>query len=427
MNANIPQEGFVLTEENDISEKALQLHSQLKGKLVVQSKVPADSKDALSVLYTPGVAAPCLKIADDKKLAYTYTGKGNAVAVITDGSAVLGLGNIGPDAAMPVMEGKCLLFSEFAGINAIPLCVDTQDVDEFIRFVQLTGPSFGGINLEDISSPRCFEIERRLRDTMDIPVFHDDQHGTAIIVLAGVINALALLGKSEKTAAVVINGAGAAGLSIANLLLEYGFENITLCDVNGAVCAGNTSLNEAQAAMACKTNKCHEEGDLRHILAGKDVFIGVSRGGVVTKDMIASMAKDSIVFAMANPIPEIYPQEAKEAGAAVVGSGRSDFPNQVNNVLVFPGLFRGAIDCRASDISEGMKIAAAKALASVARQDGLRQDYILPDAFDRRVTLAVASAVAETATKEGLAGHAMTYEEETTFANTFLKNKSKIK
>lgn len=416
-----------MTEKNDISEKALQLHRQLKGKLTVQSKVPADSKEALSILYTPGVAAPCLKIEADKRLAYTYTGKGNAVAVITDGSAVLGLGNIGPDAAMPVMEGKCLLFSEFAGINAVPLCAATQDVDEFVRFVQLTGPSFGGINLEDISSPRCFEIERRLRDTMDIPVFHDDQHGTAIIVLAGIINALTLLGKSEKTAAVVINGAGAAGLSIANLLLEYGFEDITLCDINGAVCAGDGSLNTAQAAMACKTNKRHEQGNLGQVLAGKDVFIGVSRGGVVTPDMIASMAKDSIVFAMANPIPEIYPQEAKAAGAAVVGSGRSDFPNQVNNVLVFPGVFRGAIDCHASDISEGMKIAAAKALASVARQDGLRHDYILPDAFDHRVTLAVASAVAETATKEGLAGHAMTYAEETALAKTFLKDENRTK
>ncbi|MCH4178448.1 MAG: NADP-dependent malic enzyme [Megasphaera sp.] len=414
-----------MTGEHDISEEALQLHAQLKGKLTVHSKVPADSKEALSILYTPGVAAPCLKIAADKRLAYTYTGKGNSVAVITDGSAVLGLGNIGPDAAMPVMEGKCLLFSEFAGINAMPLCVDTQDVEEFIRFVQLTGPSFGGINLEDISSPRCFEIERRLRDTMDIPVFHDDQHGTAIIVLAGVINALKLLGKSEKTAEVVINGAGAAGLSIANLLLEYGFENITLCDVQGAVCEGNPSLNSAQAVMAKKTNRNHEQGDLAHILVGKDVFIGVSRGGLVSEEMIAAMADKNIVFAMANPIPEIYPQEAKEAGAAVVGSGRSDFPNQVNNVLVFPGIFRGAIDCHASDISEGMKIVAAKALASVAQQDGLRADYILPDAFDHRVTIAVAASVAAQATKEGIAGHPLTYEEEAVLAEQFLTTKNK--
>lgn len=416
-----------MTNKQDISEKALQLHAQLRGKLMVHSKVPADSKEALSVLYTPGVAAPCLKIADDKRLAYTYTGKGNSVAVITDGSAVLGLGNIGPDAAMPVMEGKCLLFGEFAGINATPLCVATQEVEEFIRFVELTGPSFGGINLEDISSPRCFEIERRLRKSMDIPVFHDDQHGTAIIVLAGVINALQLLKKSEKTAKVVINGAGAAGLSIANLLLEYGFKDITLCDVNGAVCEGDPALNTAQAAMAKKTNIRHEKGNLAQMLAGKDVFIGVSRGGLVSKEMIAAMADDSIVFAMANPIPEIYPQEAKEAGAAVVGSGRSDFPNQVNNVLVFPGIFRGAIDCHASDISEGMKIAAAKALAAVAQKDGLREDYILPDAFDQRVTIAVAASVAETATKEGIAGHPMTYDEEARLAESFLKAERKSK
>lgn len=415
--------GIVLTDKDDKFKKALQIHAQLHGKLTIHSKLPADSKEALSILYTPGVAAPCLKIADDKELAYTYTGKGNDVAVITDGSAVLGLGNIGPDAAMPVMEGKCLLFSEFAGINAVPLCVDTQDVDEFVRFVQLAGPSFGGINLEDISSPRCFEIERRLRDTMNIPVFHDDQHGTAIIVLAGVINALQFLGKSEKIVKVVINGAGAAGLSIANLLLEYGFKDITLCDVGGAVCDGDPALNKAQAVMAKKTNMRHEKGTLADVMAGKDVFIGVSRGGLVTKNMIASMAAGSIVFAMANPIPEIYPEEAQEAGAAVVGSGRSDFPNQVNNVLVFPGIFRGAIDCHASDISEDMKLAAARALAFVAQKDGLRADYILPDAFDHRVTIAVAASVAAQASEEGIAGHTLTYEEEAVKAEAFLEEK----
>lgn len=412
-----------MTDKQEIYDESLKLHADLRGKLKVESKLPANSKDALSLLYTPGVAAPCLKIKDDKRLSYTYTGKGNTVAVITDGSAILGLGNIGPDAGMPVMEGKCLLFSEFAGINAVPLCVDTQDVDEFVHFVQLTGPSFGGINLEDISSPRCFAIERRLRDTMDIPVFHDDQHGTAIIVLAGIINGMKYLGLSEKTAKVVINGGGAAGLSIANLLLEYGFADITVCDINGALCDGDDGMNEAQAAMAKRTNIRHEHGTLADILKGKDIFIGVSRGGLVSKVMIASMAEKNIVFAMANPIPEIYPQEAKEAGAAVVGSGRSDFPNQVNNVLVFPGIFRGAIDCHASDISEGMKLAAAKALASVAQEDGLREDYILPDAFDVRVTIAVAASVAEQATKEGIAGHPRTFDEEADLAKEYLAHR----
>ena len=403
--------------------KALDVHAQLRGKLAIRSKLPADSKEALSILYTPGVAGPCLAIAEKKEDAYVYTGKGNTVAVISDGSAVLGLGNIGPDAGMPVMEGKALLFNEFAGINAIPLCVNTQDVDELVKFVQLTEPSFGGINLEDISVPRCFEIERRLRETMGIPVFHDDQHGTAIVVLAGVINALAYLKKSEKTAKVVINGAGSAGISIAKLLLAYGFGDVTLCDINGAVCEGDDSLNPAQQEMAKVTNKAHFRGTLKEAIAGKDVFIGVSRGGLVSQDMIKSMAEGSVVFAMANPIPEIYPNEAKEAGAAVVGSGRSDFPNQVNNVLVFPGIFRGALDCHAQDISEGMKLAAAKAIAKVAQDDGLRADYILPDAFDTRVTIGVAAAVAAAATEEGIAGNPLTYAEEVDIAATFLKKK----
>jgi malate dehydrogenase (oxaloacetate-decarboxylating) len=405
---------------NDKFDEALTLHESLAGKLVVKSKVHADSKEALALLYTPGVAAPCLKIADDKELSYTYTGRGNFVAVITDGSAVLGLGNIGPEAGMPVMEGKCLLFSEFSGINAIPLCIGTQDVEEIIRFVQLTGPSFGGINLEDISGPRCFEIERRLRESMDIPVFHDDQHGTAIIVLAGIINALKLVGKKASTASVVINGAGAAGLSIARLLLEYGFANITLCDINGALCEGDSDLNPAQAEMAKQTNRNLEKGNLKEILAGKDIFVGVSRGGLVTQDMVRSMSNDAIVFALANPIPEIYPQEAKEAGAKVVGSGRSDFPNQVNNVLVFPGIFRGALDCRANDISESMKLAAATAIAAVAEQDGLREDYILPDAFDKRVAITVAAAVASAARDEGIARHPLTYEEEVVIAKKYI-------
>ena len=397
---------------SDNFEEALTLHKQLAGKLTVSSKMPADTKEALSLLYTPGVAAPCLKIAENKDLSYDYTGRSNYVAVITDGSAILGLGNIGPEAGMPVMEGKCLLFSEFSRINAVPLCIGTQDVEEIIKFVQLTGPSFGGINLEDISGPRCFEIERRLRETMDIPVFHDDQHGTAIIVLAGVINALKLVGKEKEKVQVVINGGGAAGLSIGRLLLEYGFVDVTICDINGAIYEGDPALNPAQAEMATKTNRRKEKGTLAEIIKGKDVFIGVSRGGLVSQDMIRSMADDAICFAMANPIPEIYPQEAKEAGARVVGSGRSDFPNQVNNVLAFPGIFRGALDCRARDISEGMKLAAAKAIAAVAAEDGLTETYILPDAFDKRVTAYVAAAVAAAATEEGMARVPLTYEEE---------------
>jgi len=402
-------------------DEALMLHKRLAGKLNIGSKVAANSKKSLSLLYTPGVAAPCLKIAEDEARSYEYTGRGNYVAVVTDGSAVLGLGNIGPQAGMPVMEGKCLLFSEFSGINAVPLCIGTQNVEEIIRFVQLLEPSFGGINLEDISGPRCFEIERRLRETMHIPVFHDDQHGTAIIVLAGIINALQFVNKPAASAKVVINGGGAAGLSIANLLLEYGIKDIIICDIHGALCEGDADSNPAQEKMAEKTNIRHEHGDLAHILKDKDVFIGVSKGGIVSPAMIQSMADNAICFAMANPIPEIYPQEAKAAGARVVGSGRSDFPNQVNNVLVFPGVFRGALDCRAADISEKMKLAAAKAIAAVAEKDGLREEYILPDAFDSRVTINVAAAVAEAATQEGIAGMPMTVAEEVEKAKSFMK------
>ena len=408
---------------NNNYEEALELHKKLAGKLILKSKMRANTKEALSLLYTPGVAAPCLKIAENKADSYVYTGRGNTVAVITDGSAVLGLGNIGPEAGMPVMEGKCLLFNEFAGINAVPLCIGTQDVEEIIRFVQLVGPSFGGINLEDISGPRCFEIERRLRDTMDIPVFHDDQHGTAIVVLAAMINALKVTGKSKEAVKVVINGGGAAGLSIARLLLEYGFVNITICDKNGAICEGDDTLNPAQAELAKMTNKEKQKGILADIIKGRDIFIGVSKGNVVSKDMIASMADKSIVFAMANPIPEIYPAEAQEAGATVVGSGRSDFPNQVNNVLVFPGIFRGAVDCHASDISEGMKLAASEAIAAVAAADGLRTDHILSDAFDERVTIGVAAAVAGKATEEGIAGHPVSAEEEKEIAKRFMNTK----
>lgn len=405
-------------------EEALALHKELGGKLVVHSKVRANTKEALSLLYTPGVAAPCLKIADSPDDSFVYTGRGNSVAVITDGSAVLGLGNIGPEAAMPVMEGKCLLFNEFAGISAVPLCIGTQDVEEIIRFVQLVGPSYGGINLEDISGPRCFEIERRLRDSMDIPVFHDDQHGTAIVVLAGIINALKVVGKTKSTVCAVINGGGAAGLSIARLLLAYGLDDLVICDINGAIYDGADGLNPAQAAMAKLTNKGCEKGELKDIIKGKDIFIGVSRGNVVSSDMIASMADGAIVFAMANPTPEIYPEKALAAGAAVVGSGRSDFPNQVNNVLVFPGIFRGAVDCRAADISEAMKLAAAEAIAAVAAEDGLRPDYILPDAFDRRVTINVAAAVASKASDEGIAASPVTWEQEAIRAKSFMNKVS---
>lgn len=404
-------------------KEALALHEKLAGKISVKSKMRPDTKEKLSILYTPGVAGPCLKIADDKELAYTYTMKGNYIAVVTDGTAVLGLGDIGPEAAMPVMEGKCVLFNEFAGINAIPLCIDTKDPAEIIRFVQQAGPSFGGINLEDISAPRCFAIEQQLRATMDIPVFHDDQHGTAIVVLSGVINALRLTGRSVESVKAVINGAGAAGISIARLLHQYGIKHITLCDIHGAIHKDAEGINQSQREALAFTNPDNETGILAEVIKGKDLFIGVSKGNLVTKDMVKSMAPEAIVFAMANPIPEILPNDAVEAGATVVGSGRSDFPNQVNNVLVFPGIFRGALDCRAKDISEAMKLAAASAIAAVAAEDGLTKEYILPDAFDRRVTLYVAAAVAVAATKEGIAQIPLTYDEELEKATSFLPKK----
>lgn len=379
----------------DYYKKALELHREKKGKLKVVSTVSVESNEDMAIAYTPGVAEPCREIAKDKSNVYEYTMKGNYIAVISDGTAVLGLGNIGPEAAMPVMEGKCILFNEFAGINAIPICINTDDEDEIIKFVKNLEPSFGGINLEDISSPRCFNIERRLKEELNIPVFHDDQHGTAIVVLAGIINSLRLLKRKLEDIKVVINGAGAAGISIARLLLESGVKNIVLVDQNGALYSEDSSLEKEQKSIAEITNKNKEKGTLKDVIVGKDVFIGVSKGNLLTQDMIRSMSKDPIIFAMANPIPEIYPDKAKEAGARIVGTGRSDYPNQVNNVLVFPGIFRGALDSRTKQITEKIKISAAYAIAGIISVEELNEDYILPKAFDKRVTEAVARAVAE--------------------------------
>ena len=347
----------------------------------------------LSTAYTPGVAEPCRKIRDCKEDVYRYTAKGNLVAVVSDGTAVLGLGDIGPEAAMPVMEGKAILFKEFADIDAFPICLDTKDAEEIIKTVKNLAPTFGGINLEDISAPRCFEIERRLKEELDIPVFHDDQHGTAIVVAAGLINALKFTGKKLEDAKIVINGAGSAGISICKLLLQFGVKDAVLVDQKGALCPGEAWMNDAQKEMAEKTNKDRQTGDLSEIMKGKDVFIGVSAPNIVTSEMVASMAKDPVVFAMANPVPEIMPDEAKKGGAKVVATGRSDFPNQINNVLVFPGIFRGALDARASQITEEMKMAAARAIAGIIAEEELNEDYIIPGVFDKRVCSAVADAV----------------------------------
>lgn len=349
----------------DYNKAALEMHESHKGKIEVVSKVQVKTRDDLSTAYTPGVAEPCRKIRDNKEDVYRYTAKGNLVAVVSDGTAVLGLGDIGPYAAMPVMEGKSILFKEFANIDAFPICLDTKDVDEIIETVKRIAPTFGGINLEDISAPRCFEIERRLKEELDIPVFHDDQHGTAIVVSAGILNALKLVGKKPEDVNIVINGAGSAGISICKLLLQIGIGNIVLVDKNGALAKGEEWMNPAQAAMAEITNKDQQHGSLAEIMKGKDAFIGVSAPGVVTAEMVAGMAKDPIVFAMANPVPEIMPEEAVKGGVRVMATGRSDYPNQINNVLVFPGIFRGALDAKATDITEEMKIAAAKAIASI--------------------------------------------------------------
>ncbi len=379
----------------DIAEKALELHEQWQGKLNTVPKMEIKTREDLALAYTPGVAEPCKKIAEDESLAYVYTQKANTVAVVSDGSAVLGLGNIGPAAAMPVMEGKCALFKAFGGVNAVPLCLDTQDVDEVVETVKRLAPSFGGINLEDISAPRCFEIERRLIDELDIPVFHDDQHGTAIVVLSGVINALRLTGKKKEDCRVVVNGAGSAGIAIAKLLLNYGFRNLILCDKCGIICSASEGINDAQRAMLATTNLNDEQGSLADAMRGADIFIGVSAPGIVSADMVKSMNDDAILFAMANPTPEIFPDVAREAGARVVGTGRSDFPNQINNVVAFPGIFKGALEARATRITKQMKLAAAEALAALVSDDQLCEDFIMPEAFDPRAVEVVAAAVAD--------------------------------
>ncbi len=375
------------------NEKALMLHEQWNGKLETVSKTPVKSREDLSLAYTPGVAEPCKVIAQDKEAAYKYTMKANTVAVVSDGSAVLGLGNIGPYAAMPVMEGKAVLFKEFGGVNAVPICLDTQDTEEIIKAVTYLAPGFGGINLEDISAPRCFEIEERLKEILDIPVFHDDQHGTAIVVLAGIINALKVVGKKKEDCRVVVNGAGSAGVAITKLLLTYGFPNIIMCDKVGIVSKDTEGLNWMQKKMTEVTNLNNEKGSLADALKGADIFVGVSAPGIVSKEMVASMNKDAILFAMANPVPEIMPDLAKEAGARVVGTGRSDFPNQVNNVVAFPGIFKGALEGRASQITEEMKLAAANAIASLVPDEELNENNIMPEAFDPRVAELVAQAV----------------------------------
>ncbi|MBU3134508.1 NAD(P)-dependent malic enzyme [Clostridium gasigenes] len=386
----------------DYNKLSLEMHENNKGKISITSKVSVKTREDLSTAYTPGVAEPCRKIHANKEDVYKYTAKGNLVAVVTDGTAVLGLGDIGPEAAMPVMEGKAILFKEFANIDAFPICLDTTDVDEIVKTVKYLAPTFGGINLEDISAPRCFEIERRLKEELDIPVFHDDQHGTAIVVSAGLINALKLVGKKMQDVNIVINGAGSAGISICKLLLQFNVGNVVLVDRNGAVESSAEWLNEAQKDMAKITNKHNEKGNLIDVMKGKDIFIGVSGPNCVTSEMVATMNKDAIVFAMANPSPEIMPEEAKKGGARVIATGRSDFPNQINNVLVFPGIFRGALDVRATDITEEMKLAAAKAIASLIEESELNEDYIIPGAFDSRVAQVVAKEVARVAVESGI-------------------------
>ncbi|MBO4472927.1 MAG: NADP-dependent malic enzyme [Clostridia bacterium] len=385
------------------AEESLKKHYEWKGKLETVPKMKIENRDDLSLAYTPGVAQACLEIRKDPEKSYLLTGRGNLVAVVTDGTAVLGLGDIGPEAGMPVMEGKCVLFKAFGGVDAIPLCVRSKDVDEIVNTVALLAGSFGGINLEDIAAPRCFEIERKLKERCDIPVFHDDQHGTAVVVLAAVLNALKAVGKEIGKIRAVVNGAGSAGIAIAKLLLSRGLKNLTLCDKKGIIAEGADWLNPAQAEMAKVTNRDRKTGALKDALVGADLFIGVSAGNLVTPEMIASMATDPILFPMANPTPEIMPDLALASGAAVVGTGRSDFPNQINNVLAFPGIFRGALDVRAREINEDMKLAAAQALASLVSPEELARDYILPRAFDPRVGPTVAKAVAEAARKSGVA------------------------
>ena len=383
----------------DYNKAAIELHKKLRGKIEVAARAETNDKDQLSVAYTPGVAEPCREIAKDKAKVYDYTRKGNLVAVVTDGSAVLGLGDIGPEAGMPVMEGKCVLFKNFADIDAFPICLDTNDVDEIVNTVKNIAPTFGGINLEDISAPRCFEVERRLQEELDIPVFHDDQHGTAIVVSAGIMNALRVVGKNIEAVKIVINGAGSAGIAICKMLMNMGAKNVILVDKVGAICEGMDGLNSEQEKMSKITNPLKQSGTLADVMKEADVFIGVSAPDIVSGDMVKSMACDPIVFAMANPVPEIMPDKAKEAGAKVVGTGRSDFPNQINNVIAFPGIFRGALDAKATAITEDMKVAACKAIAGLISDEELNEEYIIPKAFDPRVADAVAKAVKEAAHK----------------------------
>lgn len=387
----------------DYAKESLRLHGEWKGKIEVMATVPVNNKDDLSLAYTPGVAAPCLEIQKDISKSYELTRRHNLCAVITDGTAVLGLGDIGPVAGMPVMEGKCVLFKSFADVDAFPLCVNTKDVDEFVNTVWLISGSFGGINLEDIAAPRCFEIERKLKEKCDIPIFHDDQHGTAIITLAGLTNAMKIVGKKKEEVKIVTSGAGAAAVSIVKLLLSAGYKNVVMTDRKGAIYEGREGLNWIKEEMAQVTNRGMEKGKLADVIKGADIFIGVSGPGTMTKEMVATMNKDAIVFACANPTPEIFPEEAKEGGARIISTGRSDYPNQINNVLVFPGVFRGTFDVRASDINEEMKVAAAHALADLISDEELNEDYIIPKAFDPRVGPAVAAAVAQAARDSGVA------------------------
>lgn len=387
----------------DYASESLKKHYEWRGKLEVTPRAAVDSKEALSLAYTPGVAQPCLEIQKDVSKSYELTRRWNTVAVVTDGTAVLGLGDIGPEAGMPVMEGKCVLFKAFGDVDAIPLCVRSKDVDEIVHTVALLAGSFGGVNLEDISAPRCFEIERKLKEQCDIPIFHDDQHGTAVITLAGLLNALKVVGKKIEDVKIVTSGAGAAGIAIIKLLMSMGLKNVIMTDRTGAIYEGREGLNPVKEEMAKITNFNHEKGTLAEVIKGADVFIGVSAPGTLTKEMVQTMAKDAIIFACANPVPEIFPDEAKASGAAVVSTGRSDFPNQVNNVLAFPGIFRGALDVRASDINDAMKVAAARAIAGLVSDEELNADYILPAAFDPRVKDAVAQAVAQAARDSGVA------------------------
>lgn len=386
-----------------IKKEALEKHSEWKGKIEVISRVKVENKKDLSIAYTPGVAEACLKVQENPELSYEYTRRWNMVAVITDGTAVLGLGDIGPEAGMPVMEGKCVLFKSFADVDAFPICIDSKNVDDIVNTTKLIAKSFGGINLEDISAPRCFEIEKKLKELCDIPIFHDDQHGTAVVTLAAMLNGLKIVGKKLTDVSVVINGSGAAGIAVTKLLMSMGLKNVILCDTKGAIYKGRDGLNSMKEEMALISNVGCKKGSLKDVIAGTDVFIGLSAPGMVTGEMVKSMNKDAIIFAMANPTPEIMPDEAKAAGARVVGTGRSDFNNQINNVLAFPGIFRGALDVRARDINDEMKIAAAKAIAELISDEELNEDYVIPEPFDKRVGKAVAKAVSEAAIKSGVA------------------------